>query len=99
MYNKFHRYWRHSAQVLQSDDTNNIMFWQGSRSSTGSIVGADGDYSPSRVLAPPMPPIAPQPKLRRINSSTLSLNKHKRKMLTVILMTTTSSYYYRDSFD
>jgi len=34
-------------------------------------------------MAPPMPPIAPQPKLRRINSSTLSLNKHKRKMLTL----------------
>lgn len=79
---KFHRYWRHSAQVLRSDD-DNIMFWQGSRSSTGSSVVGDGDYSPSRVLAPPMPPIAPQPKLRRINSSTLSLNKHKRKMLTV----------------
>ena len=89
---KFHRFWRQqSHQVLKSDNSHelNIIFWQGSRSSTGSLGdvvggGGGGDYSASgRMLAPPMPPIAPQPKLRRINSSTLSLTKHKRKMLTV----------------
>ena len=45
----------------------------------------NGPTSSSNSLAPPMPPIAPAARLRRANSSTLSLTKNKRKMLTVII--------------
>ena len=44
----------------------------------------NGSSTSSSNLAPPMPPIAPAARLRRANSSTLSLTKNKRKMLTVI---------------
>ena len=45
----------------------------------------NGPTSSANSLAPPMPPIAPAARLRRANSSTLSLTKNKRKMLTVII--------------
>ena len=34
-------------------------------------------------LAPPMPPVMTSSRLRRVNSSTLSLNRTKKKLLTV----------------
>ena len=34
-------------------------------------------------LAPPLPPVITGSRLRRVNSSTLSLNKTKKKLLTV----------------
>ena len=44
----------------------------------------DANMSNGRsTLPPPMPPIAPTPKLRRVNSSTMSLGRTKKKMLTV----------------
>ena len=51
----------------------------GYRNGSSNGSGASS-YTP---LAPPMPPIAPAARLRRANSSTLSLTKNKRKMLTV----------------
>ena len=44
----------------------------------------NGSTTSTTSLAPPMPPIAPAARLRRANSSTLSLTKNKRKMLTVM---------------
>ena len=35
------------------------------------------------TLPPPMPPVAPAPRLRRVNSSTMSLGRTRKKILTV----------------
>ena len=45
----------------------------------------DDDYDKGHrsYLAPPMPPVISGNRLRRVNSSTLSLNKTKKKLLTV----------------
>ena len=44
---------------------------------------AGSEFSFRSCLAPPLPPMAPTPKLRRVGSSTLSLNRTKKKLLTV----------------
>ena len=41
------------------------------------------DEEPRSYLAPPLPPVISGGRLRRVNSSTLSLNKTKKKLLTV----------------
>ena len=51
-----------------------------------SVLLKDDDHDKSHrsYLAPPMPPvISGGSRLRRVNSSTLSLNKTKKKLLTV----------------
>merc|ERR1719391_1011134 len=47
--------------------------------------GADEDLSQTHraYLAPPMPPSMTSSKLRRVNSSTMSLNRTKKQLLTV----------------
>ena len=43
-----------------------------------------GEFSYKSCLSPPMPPLAPTSKLKRISSSVLSLsNRTKKKILTV----------------
>ena len=64
------RSWNDSLDLQNSDPT----------SGRNGLSNGNGSHA---VLAPPMPPIAPAARLRRANSSTLSLTKNKRKMLTV----------------
>ena len=48
------------------------------------IKKSDNQDDESRgYLAPPLPPVISGSRLRRVNSSTLSLNKTKKKLLTV----------------
>ena len=82
---------KRSAQIFKSRSSNtlfnscdNVINCQNSdptgyRNGSSSGSGANTHT----ILAPPMPPIAPAARLRRANSSTLSLTKNKRKMLTV----------------
>ncbi len=58
--------------------TNPFLFLLQNRDAEG------GDFSFNSTLAPPMPPVAPTARLRRISSSTLSLSgRTKKKILTV----------------
>ena len=41
------------------------------------------DEDTRSYLPPPLPPVMTGARLRRVNSSTLSLNKTKKKLLTV----------------
>ena len=66
----------------RSRSWNDIIDLQNSDPTSGRNGLSNGNGSHA-VLAPPMPPIAPAARLRRANSSTLSLTKNKRKMLTV----------------
>ena len=66
----------------RSRSWNDIIDLQNSDPTSGRNGLSNGNGS-HVVLAPPMPPIAPAARLRRANSSTLSLTKNKRKMLTV----------------
>ena len=56
---------------------------------TRGDVDSGSEFSYKSCLSPPAPPVlAPQPKLRRISSSTLSLSgRTKKKILTVRFMT------------
>ena len=51
------------------------------------MQGGSGDEELAQAhrayLAPPMPPSMTTAKLRRVNSSTMSLNRTKKKLLTV----------------
>ena len=52
---------------------------------TWNLNSQDDDHEKGHrsYLAPPMPPVISGNRLRRVNSSTLSLNKTKKKLLTV----------------
>ena len=85
--------YKRSSQIFKSLSSNNLFHssdnvinYQNSDPTgyrNGSSSGSGVNNHP--ILAPPMPPIAPAARLRRANSSTLSLTKNKRKMLTVII--------------
>ena len=78
------QYSRAQSSNPYSNSCDDVFHCQNS-DSTGYRNGAasSSGANPHTTLAPPMPPIAPASRLRRANSSTLSLTKNKRKMLTV----------------
>ena len=70
----------------------NLLFQQSPR---GDI---DNGFVAKSCLSPPSPPVlAPQPKLRRMSSSTLSLSSRtKKKILTVRFMMICKCFNYRN---
>jgi len=58
------------------------------------VSDAGGEFSYRSCLAPPLPPMAPTPKLRRVGSSTLSLNRTRKKLLTVIFISTVKLHIF-----
>jgi hypothetical protein len=100
--NSFSNAYKRSAQIFKSlssntlfnscENDNNFQNSDPTGCRNGSSSGSDANTH--TILAPPMPPIAPAARLRRANSSTLSLTKNKRKMLTVNFQNAHCKYYY-----
>ena len=69
---------RKEKEVIYRENLNSLTL-------TSDFNSQDDDHEKGHrsYLAPPMPPVISGNRLRRVNSSTLSLNKTKKKLLTV----------------